>query len=89
MTLESADIASLSVITEPFAFKARAEVKALGYPSLPIQILPHPIGQITDDEMRALTDKAYDEVEFALTEDAEVLSEAYDGAVTPRSNFSD
>ena len=89
MTLETADIASLSVITEPFAFKARAEVKALGYPTLPIQILPHPIGQISDDEMRALTDKAYDEVVFALTESADVVSEAYDGAVQPRSTFAD
>ena len=75
------------VITEPFAFKARAEVKALGVRALPIQVLPHPIGQITDAEMCALTDQAYDEVIFALTGDAAEVSKAYETAVDPRSVF--
>lgn len=76
------------MITAPFGFKARAEVKALGLPNLPIQILPHPIGQISDDEMRALTDEAYEEVLFALTADADEVAKAYDGAVVPRTTFS-
>jgi hypothetical protein len=88
VTLESVGIPSVSVITEPFAFKARAEVKALGYPALPIQILPHPIGQISDEEMHALTDEAYDEVEFALTQAADEVAAAYDGAFKARSTFS-
>lgn len=75
------------VITEPFAFKARSEVKALGVSTLPIQVLPHPIGQISDDEMCALTDLAYDEVIFALTGDAAEVSKAYEKAVEPRSVF--
>lgn len=78
----------MAVITEPFSFKARAEVKALGLSSLAIQILPHPIGQISDDEMRALTDEAFEEVVFALTADAHDVAKAYDGAVVPRSTFS-
>lgn len=76
------------MITEPFGFKARAEVKALGMPDLAIQILPHPIGQISDDEMRALTDEAYDEIVFGLTGDAVEVANAYDGSVKPRSTFS-
>jgi len=76
------------VITEPFAFKARAEVTALGVPTLAIQVLPHPIGQISDEEMRALTDQAYDEVVFALTSPASVVAAAYDKAVTPRTDFT-
>lgn len=78
----------MSVITVPFGFKARAEVKALGMPTLPIQILPHPIGQISDQQMRDLTDEAYEEVLFALTADAEEVAKAYEGATTPRSTFS-
>ena len=76
------------MITEPFGFKARAEVRALGLPNLAIQILPHPIGQISDEEMQALTDEAYEEVVFALTADAAEVAEAYDGSVVPRSTFS-
>lgn len=79
---------SLVVITEPFAFKARAEVKALGVPALPIQVLPHPIGQIPDDQMRALTDQAYDEVIFGLTASADEVAKAYEAAVEPRSAYS-
>jgi hypothetical protein len=88
VSLEQAGIPALSVVTEPFGFKARAEVTALGVPSLAIQVLPHPIGQIPDEEMRALTDQAYEEVLFALTSPAGVVAAAYDKAVAPRSEFS-
>jgi hypothetical protein len=76
------------VITVPFAFKARMEVTALGVPTLAIQVLPHPIGQISDEEMRALTDEAYEEVLFALTAPAAEVAAAYDKAVAPRTSFS-
>ena len=75
------------MITEPFGFKARAEVKALGLANTAIQILPHPIGQISDEEMRAITDQAYEEVLFALTSPAEEVASAYEGAVAPRSAY--
>lgn len=88
MTLEKLGIPTVSVITEPFGFKARAEVTALGLGMVAIQILPHPIGQISDEEMRALTDEAYDEVLFALTRPAEEVAQAYQEAVTPRSTYS-
>lgn len=88
MTFELAGIPSVSVITEPFAFKARAEVKALGVPMLPIQILPHPIGQISDAEMRALTDEAYEEIVFGLTASTDEVAAAYDGAVAARTSYS-
>lgn len=76
------------MITEPFGFKARAEVTALGLGTVPIQILPHPIGQISDEEMRALTDEAYDEVVFGLTHTAEEVAAAYRESVAPRSQYS-
>ncbi|HEY0453314.1 MAG TPA: hypothetical protein VGD70_29715 [Actinophytocola sp.] len=88
MTLEKLGIPTVSVITEPFGFKARAEVTALGLGTVAIQILPHPIGQISDEEMRALTDQAYDEVLFGLTHPAEEVAEAYRESVTPRTTFS-
>lgn len=61
---------------------------ALGLGTVPIQILPHPIGQISDAEMRALTDEAYDEVVFGLTKPAEEVAAAYREVVTPRSTYS-
>lgn len=79
---------SVAVITEPFGFKARAEVSALGLANLPIQILPHPIGQISDDAMRALTDEAFDEVVFSLTSPADEVGRAYTDSVAPRSTYT-
>lgn len=85
--MEKAGVPTVVVITEPFGFKARAEVKALGLGNAAIQILPHPIGQISDEQMRAITDEAYDEVVFGLTAPAEEVASAYAGAVTPRSAY--
>jgi hypothetical protein len=75
------------VITEPFGFKARAEVTALGMPNVAIQVLPHPIGQISDEAMRAITDQAYEEVLFGLTGDVDDIAKAYAKAVAPRTDF--
>lgn len=85
--MEKAGVPTVSIITEPFGFKARAEVKALGLGNTAIQILPHPIGQISDEEMRAITDQAYDEVVFGLTAPADEVAAAYTGSVTPRSAY--
>jgi len=88
VTLEKAGIPSVAVITVPFGFKARAEVTALGLPTAAIQVLPHPIGQISDDAMRAITDQAFDEVLFGLTSPAEKVAAAYTKAVAPRTPFA-
>lgn len=85
--MEKLGIPTVSVITEPFGFKARMEVTALGLGTVPIQILPHPIGQISDAAMRALTDEAYEEVVFALTRPADEVADAYRDAVAPRSTY--
>lgn len=86
--MEKAGIPAIAVITEPFGFKARAEVGALGLGNLPIQILPHPIGQISDEEMRGLTDEGFAEVVFSLTAPADEVGAAYTDSVTPRSKYS-
>jgi hypothetical protein len=88
VTLEKAGIPTVAVITEPFGFKARAEVTALGMPDVAIQVLPHPIGQISDEAMRAITDQAYDEVVFGLTSPADEVAKTYAKAVAPRTEFA-
>lgn len=87
-TFERLGIPSVSVISVPFGFKTRVEVKTHGMPSLPIQILPHPIGQLPDEDMREITDAAYAEVVFCLTAAADEVAAAYSEAVSPRSGYS-
>jgi hypothetical protein len=86
--LEKAGVPSVAVITEPFGFKARAEVTALGMPDVAIQVLPHPIGQISDEAMRAITDQAYEEVLFALTSPADGVAKAYAKSTAPRLSYT-
>jgi hypothetical protein len=64
------------------------EVTALGLADLAIQVLPHPIGQISDAEMRAITDEAFDEVVFALTNPAQDVARAYHESSAPRSDYT-
>lgn len=64
------------------------EVTALGLADLAIQVLPHPIGQISDTEMRVVTDEAFEEVVFALTKPAEEVARAYHESAAPRSAYS-
>lgn len=88
MTLEQAGIPSLTVISEPFGFKARMEVTAMGMAKLPILVLPHPIGQLSDEEMRAIADEAFDELLFAITADADDVAERYSEAVGLGSEYT-
>ncbi len=85
MTLEKAGVPTCTVITEPFGFKARREVEALGMGELPILILPHPIGQLPNEEMRRITDQSLPEVEFVITARREEVADTYTNRTTPRS----
>lgn len=73
------------MISEPFGFKARREVEALGLGSLPVLVLPHPIGQLPNDEMRAIADQSFAEVEFVLIAPALKVAETYTDSTKPRS----
>lgn len=65
------------MISVPFAFKSRRESEALGMGALPLLVLPHPVGQLPRDEMRAVTDESFPEVEFILTAPTEAVARVY------------
>jgi hypothetical protein len=87
VTLEGLEVPTVSVTSEPFGFKTRIEVEAMGVPSLPIQILPHPVGQLPRDEMYRIADAAFDEIVFCLTGNAEKVAEAYSKRSASRSVY--
>jgi hypothetical protein len=88
ITLEALGIPQVTVVTKPFAFKVRAEVKSLGLPDLPVQVLPHPIGQRSDSEVRAIADCGFDEIVTALTSAVTEVSTRYSGAVGLISDYT-
>jgi hypothetical protein len=56
-----------TVISTEFAKAARAQASALGAEAYKTIMVPHPIQPLSRDEVRALAEKAYDEIIGRLT----------------------
>ena len=59
---EDQGLPTATVISTEFAKAARAQASALGADDYKTIIVAHPIQPLTRDEVRALADKAYDEI---------------------------
>ncbi len=77
------------MITEVFAFKARKEAEANGMAALPIVIIPHPVGQLPSDEVRAIADTALDEILDGVLRSRETLASRYRGRTGRRASAGD
>ena len=64
--LEGRGLVGVFLASSEFAEAADAQSRALGFPA-PYVLVPHPIQDRTDDELRALADEAYDAVLAAVT----------------------
>ena len=64
--LEGRGLIGVFLASSEFADAALAQSAALGFPA-PYVLVPHPIQDRTDDELRALADGAYADVLAAVT----------------------
>ena len=64
--LESRGLVGVFLASTEFAQAATAQSTALGFPAAHV-LVPHPIQDRTDDELRALADAAYPAVLAAVT----------------------
>ena len=64
---EDQGLPTATVISTEFARAARAQAGALGADSYKTIMVQHPIQPLTRDEVRALAEKAYDEIIARLT----------------------
>jgi len=64
---EDHEMPTATVISTEFARAARAQASALGADNYKTIMVPHPIQPLTRDEVRALAEKAYDEIIARLT----------------------
>ncbi len=64
--LESRGLVGVFLASTEFAEAADVQSRALGFPA-PYVLVPHPIQDRTDEEVRRLADDAYDAVLAALT----------------------
>ena len=65
--LESRGLVGVFLASTEFAEAAAAQSAALGFPA-PYVLVPHPVQDRTDDELRALADGAYAAVLAAVTQ---------------------
>ncbi len=56
-----------TVISAEFVRAARAQAQALGAAEYPTVVVAHPIQPLTREEVRALADRAYDEIVRRIT----------------------
>jgi hypothetical protein len=91
VALELAGIATATVVTVPFASKVRREAEVFGVGDLPLIVIPHlsandvAIGQMREDDVRAIAARSFPEVLFALTAPREDVAAAYHGTTRARS----
>ena len=64
--LERRGLVGVFLASTEFAEAALAQSTALGFPAAHV-LIPHPIQDRTDDELRALADAAYADVVRAIT----------------------
>ena len=60
-----------------FARLGQIAAKGLGFPSLPITVVPYPFGFATQQELKAEAESILDEVIHILTEKTEMIEEEY------------
>src|SRR4051812_21326935 len=63
-------MAAVMVCSTAFAAMGRAQAKALGYPDLPITIVPHPFGLRSRDEIRQMAAQCADDFARLVCEGA-------------------
>jgi alkanesulfonate monooxygenase SsuD/methylene tetrahydromethanopterin reductase-like flavin-dependent oxidoreductase (luciferase family) len=64
---EDSGIPVATVISSEFVRAARAQAGALGAMDYRTVVVPHPIQPLTREEVRALADKAFDEIVRRIT----------------------
>ncbi len=64
--LEARGLPGVFVASAEFVVAAESQATMLGFPAARV-FVPHPIQDRTDDEMRTIADKAYDEIVAAIT----------------------
>lgn len=77
VTLERRGIPCATVNTKEFVMLGQSEAIALGLPGLPIVAVPHPIGDLPEEDVRQKARNVAEEIARVLTEDAAKVEKDY------------
>ena len=79
--LEELGVPTAAVATEPFLDEALEQARLLGMPEYRMVFVPHPVQLLTDAELAAYADRAFEEIVARLTR----RTGAQAGEARPRS----
>ena len=65
--LEKAGIPAVSIVTEPFRVTGEEMARSWGVPDYRFLDMPHPIANLTDDELEKCVDNLLESVVWLLT----------------------
>ena len=52
----------MTIVTEQFVSLAKSVAKSMGYPDLPLVVVPHPFETLPHDTIRKIAEEKYDEI---------------------------
>ena len=67
MWLEKKGVPTATVVTEPFHKPARVTAASMGFPKLPLVVLPHPVGDLAEADIKDMAEAAYPKILTALS----------------------
>ena len=73
MELEQAGVPVVTLVSQIFQRLGEMESKYLGIPQLPLVIVPHPVGGVSETRVREIGDRAMAAIEAALLTPTEQL----------------
>lgn len=59
--MQKRGIPTVTVVTEKFVSLAKASARALGYPDLPLVVVPHPFETLPRERLRELAEQKVEE----------------------------
>jgi hypothetical protein len=77
VTLEKRGVPTATINSDAFVALGHYEAIALGVPNLPIVTVPHPMGDVTADEVHRRAEAMVTQVLHVLTTDADALEAEY------------
>ena len=60
--MQNRGVPTVAIVTEQFVSLAKNSAKALGYPDLPIVVVPHPFETLPRERIRQIAEEKLDEI---------------------------
>ena len=77
MEIEKLGVPVATILSRDFAGLGQSECKALGFPAMPVVVVPHPFGSLKREQVRKIADDVADEIVHVLSTPTEKLMVEY------------